>query len=116
MIKKDSRVSGVALLTVIVFLIIIASLAVTAIFIMSGSYRLSTHQVERIKAYYVAEAGIVHNLDRLRQGQGVQDLLITLDGKEYTAEITDPPPTANVGATGQYEVQVLESKVKYYED
>jgi len=118
MIKRDnnSNASGVALVTVIVFIFIIASLAGAALFMMTGANFLSAHQVERTKAYYVAEAGAVHNFDRLRKGEPVEDITINLDGKDYVAEITDPLPTANVGSSGQYEVQALESKVKYYEN
>jgi len=110
-IKKDSKSSGVALLTVIIFLLIIASLSATSLFIMTGSTYMSSHQVERAKAYYVAEAGLVYNLNRLAIGSILRNVTINLDGKVFTAIVTTA--RATVGSSNQFTVNRLQSSVNY---
>ena len=109
--KLLNKNSGLALLTVIMLLFIVASLSITALFIMTGSNRLVFHQVDRIKAYYVAEAGLVHNFDRIAHGQAPQNVTLTLDGKTFTATMNTFSTT--VGSTGQYAVTALQSQVTY---
>ena len=62
--------SGIALVTVVIFVILISIIAIAAINLMAGQALLIEHQIQRIRAYYITEAAIQKNLMRLFRGLG----------------------------------------------
>ena len=104
---------GVALFTVIVFIIIIASLATVAVFIMTGTAHLSRHQVERIQAKYAAEAGLVQGLEMLRNGQTFATTTVIVGDGENKYDVVLTTSSINVGSAYQYDVTQLDATVQY---
>ena len=58
---------GVVLLVVLGTMLIILGIALVALYLMRQQSRLVEDKVRRIRAFYSAQAGIVHTLDRLRR-------------------------------------------------
>lgn len=74
--------SGIALVTVVVFVILISIIAIAAINLMAGQALLIEHQIQRIRAYYIAEAAIQKNLMRLFRGLGPESPTTAIDIKD----------------------------------
>ncbi|MDP3142498.1 MAG: pilus assembly PilX N-terminal domain-containing protein [Candidatus Omnitrophota bacterium] len=64
--------SGVALITVIIFVILISLVAIASINLMAGQALLIEHQIKRIQAYYANEAALNYNFLRLFTGSPVE--------------------------------------------
>jgi Tfp pilus assembly protein PilX len=111
-IRRVGSESAIALLTAVIFLLIIASLAAAAIYIMTASMRISSQQVEKTRAYYAAEASLVHNLNRLAQGQSADDISLVIDGKTYQTDATFTP-NVTLGGAGQFNVTQIDIDVDY---
>ena len=62
---------GVLLFIVIGTIIVVATLSTVILRIMLSQSRLTHHQVSRIQAQYVARAGMVYALEKLRLGAWV---------------------------------------------
>lgn len=56
---------AVAMVTVLIFIILVSMVAATSIFLMTNQARLVEKQVRRIKAYYSAQAADVQANDEL---------------------------------------------------
>lgn len=65
--------SGVALITVIIFVVLISLVAIASINLMAGQALLIEHQIQRIQAYYANEAALNYNLLRLFMGLPVEN-------------------------------------------
>ena len=59
---------GIVLTIVLIFMLVLSLVAAAAIALMTNQSQITELQIKRLKAYYTAQAGIVHNLQRLRQG------------------------------------------------
>jgi Tfp pilus assembly protein PilX len=68
MFKVNKAHSGVTLYLVILMLIIVLTLSVIVVNLIVAHTRLTSHQIERVKAYYTAMAGINLAYTRLRTG------------------------------------------------
>lgn len=66
MISLVSSHKGVATLLVLLIILIGVIVANATLMIISSQFRLSHHQVNRIKAFYAAQAGINYAVERLR--------------------------------------------------
>ena len=112
-VKRNNRSQGIVLVTVVIFLLIIASLSVAIIFLMSGTALLTGYKVNRIKAFYVAEGAAMINLESMRRTGGpvTSPITATLDGKTYIANSSISDVT--VGAQNQYQVKQLDVDVGY---
>jgi len=75
---------GIALILVLAFILAIVVIANIALFIMSSQTRFTQHQVERIRVYYAAQAGINYALEQLRTG--------VWGAGAYTLGTCDPGP------------------------
>jgi len=64
---------GVALVTVLVFVLLLTIIAEVLLGLMTNQARIAEHQRRRIKGYYSAWAGLVDNFERLRRGQSIQN-------------------------------------------
>ena len=65
--------SGIVLVTVVVFVILISIIAIAAINLMAGQALLIEHQIQRLRAYYITEAAMHFNLLRLFRSLSVQN-------------------------------------------
>ena len=89
---------GVALVTVLAFVLVLTILAGVLLGLMTNQIRISEHQIRRIKAYYAAWAGLVHNFERLRKNQPIENQ--TIDG--YTFNITYNSTSHQINSTVNY--------------
>jgi len=99
-----SRNSGIALVTVIIFVILISFIAIASINLMAGQALLIEHQVQRIKAFYATEAAINYNLLRLFTGNPVENPIV-IDSKSIICTQTTgtgPLVTSTIQATLSY--------------
>lgn len=58
---------GLALVTVLIFTLVMSILAGAVLSLMTTEARLTEHQVRRIKAYYAAQSGMIYELENLRK-------------------------------------------------
>lgn len=59
---------SIVLVVVIGVMTIISILILVALHLMSQESRLAEHKIRRMRAFFAAQAGIVHALERLREG------------------------------------------------
>ena len=59
---------GVILTIVLIFVIILSIIAGVAILLMTNQARITESQIGRIRAFYTAQAAIIHALENLRKG------------------------------------------------
>ncbi|MDP2939095.1 MAG: PilX N-terminal domain-containing pilus assembly protein [Candidatus Omnitrophota bacterium] len=65
----NKNLTGVALVTVIVFILLLSIIAIAMLNLMTNQALLTEHQIKRIKAQYVAEAGFWKNFMHYFLGQ-----------------------------------------------
>lgn len=107
--------NGVALVTVIIFIVLISIIAVAMLSLMGGQAVLIEHQVQRIKAQYIAEAAIWKNFMNFTVGTRTPPNKETpvpsppeqIDGLPYQADVdyqtgTGPNGTDTISATVSY--------------
>ena len=73
MLKCYTARKGVVLLIVLATILVVTILAGVILGLVSNQFRLTTHQVNRIKAYYAARGMMNYALDMLRQGTWSSD-------------------------------------------
>jgi Tfp pilus assembly protein PilX len=66
--KKVNNKKGITLLMALATVLVVVFLANAILALILSHYRLTHHQVSRIRAYYAAQAGIVLALENLRTG------------------------------------------------
>lgn len=59
---------GIALFMVLATILIVVILSNIVLSIISSQSRLTHHEVNRIRAYYAAQAGLVYTMEKLRNG------------------------------------------------
>lgn len=64
--RVDKKTKGVALVTVLVFMLLVTIIAGAALTIMTKQARLAEHQIRRIKGFYAAESAINKAYQSLR--------------------------------------------------
>jgi len=79
---------GIILAVTIMFVVSLALVAGVAITLMTNQARVSEYQIRRVKAFYTAEAGIVHAFEQLRNGSSDTSWNVTLNGLTATATYT----------------------------
>lgn len=94
------KAGGIVLITVVVIIMLISIMATAVIGILSNQALLIEHEIRRIQAMYVAEAGWVRNFTALLTGESIED--ITEDELTAKTEATVPGPNA----TTQYQTTV----------
>ena len=103
---------SVVLVVVIGVMIIIFTLALVALYLMTQESRIAEHKVRRVRAFFAAQAGVVHALEQLRKGEAVDPQVCVGAGMGgyppggYCADIT-------VGAVGIDGVRPVSSEVDY---
>ncbi len=80
---------AIALVIVWGITIMIALLAIGAIYLMGNQAFIAEHKIRRIQAYYTAKAGVIHALEELRKGRNPHNTSITLNNMQ--ADITVTP-------------------------
>lgn len=70
------KINAAALVTVLIFLILVSMMAVTSVFLMTNQARLVEKQVRRIKAFYSIQAAGVQANDELSAGLPLTNLII----------------------------------------
>lgn len=96
--------SGIALVTVVIFVVLISLIAVASINLMAGQALLIEHQIQRIRAFYVTEAAINYNFMRLFAGFPVENPT-TIDSRSVNCTQTlgsGPFVTSTIKATLVY--------------
>ncbi|MDD5196340.1 MAG: hypothetical protein PHV92_01745 [Candidatus Omnitrophica bacterium] len=68
MLKYNTARKGVVLFIVLATILVVTILAAVILGLVSNQFRLTTHQVSRIKAYYAGKGVMNYALDMLRQG------------------------------------------------
>ena len=64
--RLDNKTKGVALVTVLVFMLLVTIIAGAALTIMTKQARLAEHQIRRIKGFYAVESAINKAYQSLR--------------------------------------------------
>lgn len=59
---------AVILTIVLIFVIIIAVIAAIALLLMTNQARITEAQIKRIRAFYTAQAAVLHTIQELRKG------------------------------------------------
>ena len=93
-----SDYKGVALVTVLFFVLIFTLIAGALLGLMTNQVRITEHQIRRIKAYYTAQAGLWHAMEERRRGSTETMWEITLHDEfnvPYTADISLTDNTLN---------------------
>lgn len=83
---------AVALVIVWGITIIIALLAMGAIYLMGNQAFVAEHKIRRIRAYYTAKAGIIHALEELRKGHNPNNSSISLNGFQAKIRVNPISP------------------------
>ncbi len=65
-IAKNKR--GFVLLISVILLFITSAVGAAGLLLMVGHYQTTKVQIDRLKAYYRAEAGLIHKMWRMRNG------------------------------------------------
>ena len=94
---------GAALVTVIVFIILISMVAVTSIYLMTNQARLVEKQIRRITAFYSCQAAQVQAIDDIYQDGSLGDT--DLDINNQSATIT--PPDSTSVPPGEFQTSVI---------
>lgn len=97
---------GVILVIVLGIALIIIGLALAGIFIMTQQARISEHKIKRMRAFFAAQAGMVHALEELRLGRNPNDTSITIG--------TDSSATS--GLIPGYPLLGLSADIEYLDD
>lgn len=95
---------SIILVTVVGILVVIAILSLVAIYLMTQQAYITEHKIRRMRAFYAAQAGIVHILEQLRKGE-TPATTITVDGITVTIQRnigSGPNNTDEVSATVNY--------------
>ncbi|GEM_PF-5653547 len=71
-----SNNNAAALVTVLVFVILISMVAATSVYLMTNQARLVEKQVRRIKAFYSIQAAEVKAMDEISTAQPLSNLII----------------------------------------
>lgn len=87
MILKNN---AAALVTVLIFVILISMVAATSVFLMTNQARLVEKQVRRIKAFYSIQAADVKASDEIGTASPVTNLIIN----NQTVVVDYAPPAA----------------------
>jgi Tfp pilus assembly protein PilX len=110
---KIFRRRGIALYMVVCMLIVVLALAFVVANLLSSHFRFTHHEVQRIRAYYAAMAGLVVSYDQLRRGDwptnaGSTHSLFCTGTCEFpdaaipfTVDITVGAPGTSIDGTGQ---------------
>lgn len=69
---------GVILVIVLGVALIIIGLALAGIFIMTQQARISEHKIKRMRAFFAAQAGMIHALEELRLGRDPNNTTLTV--------------------------------------
>ncbi|RKY46304.1 MAG: hypothetical protein DRP81_01075 [Candidatus Omnitrophota bacterium] len=93
---------GIVLITVIITVVVLVILALVTVHIMIQQAYIAEHKIKRLRAFFIAKAGLVHALERLRNGDDPsvisnEDLDIDNDGTS-DADIQIGPPINNPGS------------------
>ncbi|HEC69314.1 MAG TPA: hypothetical protein ENI31_03390 [Candidatus Omnitrophica bacterium] len=88
---------AIALVIVWGITIVIALLAIGAIYLMGNQALVAEHKIRRIQAYYTAKAGVIHALEELRRGRNPDNTSITLNSMQ--ADITVNPTSPYLGCS-----------------
>ena len=108
------KTCGVALVVTLVLIILLSMLGVGILLLVSGHYRTSKHQIDRTKAYYLAEAGMWHAIWGLRTDYYASQMPPPLGG--IPDSITEDGLTANITIftdTSELSDYRIESQVSY---
>ncbi len=104
---------GVVLVIVIGVMIVIFTLALVALYLMTQESRIAEHKIRRVRAFFAAQAGLIHSLEELRKGNAV-------DGTQECvgSGITGYPPGGycadiSVGAVGANGTRPVSVTVDY---
>lgn len=103
---KNLPEKGVVLIIVLIFTILLVIMAGVLLFLMTSQARLASQQIQRNKAYYVAEAGLQHGLERLRKGEVPPAIGWNITEEGLTAVF-------NASAPDQQGVRSVNSTVNY---
>ncbi len=100
---------GVALITVLAFILAVVVLANIALALIVSQARFTLHKVSRINAFYAAQAGINYAIERLRTGDWTAPTTKTLswdppcdvedDDLKYKVDIDIGNPGSGINGT-----------------
>lgn len=105
---------GVIFIVILGVMLVLFTLAVSALYLMTNEGRITEHKIKRIRGLYAAQAGIVHTLEQLRKGAPLDASIVIgagIDGYPaagltvniiYTPGGTGPGGTNPVTATVDY--------------
>ncbi|MCP4653291.1 MAG: hypothetical protein GY858_07930 [Candidatus Omnitrophica bacterium] len=62
------------LITVLGVLLVVSTLVVAALSLMTQESRIAEHKIKRLRAFFAAQAGMVHNLETLRRSDTTSNL------------------------------------------
>jgi Tfp pilus assembly protein PilX len=97
-VKKKS----VILITVMGIFITFTILALVALYLMTQHSRIAEYKIRRMRAIFAAKAGLIHALERLREGDNPNDIngTITIGSHPYPLDVN----ITITGSVGDYTV------------
>lgn len=106
------RRKGIVLVVVIGTMLVLLALAFVSIYLMTQQSRVAEHKIRRMRAYFAAQAGVIHSLEELRRGNALPASInigggLIGYGPGYTAVINR---TAGAGPLG---TDVISATVAY---
>ena len=108
MFKFKFGTKGMVLLVVLATLLVLISLAVAVLSLILSHNRLTGHQVNRIKAYYAALAGMNLAMEEMRNGNWLPSSATT-----YCLCSTATCPALPTGPCSSVAANVIDSEIAY---
>ena len=71
--RQACQTKGMVLIATLFTSLLVAVLVIGLTSVIAIDYRLTTHQMQNLKAYYVAEAGVADALDQIRSNGEMAD-------------------------------------------
>lgn len=89
---------AVVLIIILGITLVLAALAMLALYIMTNEARIAEHKIRRTRAFYAAQGGIIHAIERLRR-EGTTTTNQTAIAGNTTDVTVGTAPAGNVDLT-----------------
>lgn len=101
------------LIVVLGVMLILTILALVAVNLMTQESRVAEHKIRRIQAYYAAQGGTVHAIERLRREGAATGTINNINGNPINVGGMRAQITVATAAAGSPSSYTVESEVDY---